>query len=195
MYCWPVVGIPSSGFQLQSPFRSHRIAQHHGRTPQYECIIFFGWCVYHLDRRQKHYLELFVLPCALQNRKPINLCKAGISPSLFYAVPSTYSNVFNYVCVSEIYGALVTYMGLRYCCWFVGCTSWRFRAYEIKELSREPSRKQEAPGWSAQLPSDRKLEVLVGQEATSSNRVELRHLWLRIRFQSEFTAIDRTLRV
>ncbi|KAK7964134.1 hypothetical protein PG988_011108 [Apiospora saccharicola] len=129
---------------------------------------------------QKRYLELFALPCALQGREPVDLHKAGISPSLVYEVQSTYSNLFNPARVSSTHRALVKYMGFRYCCWCVGCASWRFRAREIKKMSREPSRKREAPGWSAQLPYDPELEVLMGQEATSWNQVEFRDLWPRI---------------
>ncbi|KAK8112788.1 hypothetical protein PG984_013314 [Apiospora sp. TS-2023a] len=129
---------------------------------------------------QKCYLELFALPCALQGRKPEYLHKAGISPALVYEVQSTYANLFNPVRVSSIHRALVKYTGLRYFCWCVGCTAWRFRARKIKKLSREPSWNRGAPGWSAQLPYDPELEFLIIQEATSWNQVAFRNLWPRI---------------
>ncbi|KAK8029915.1 hypothetical protein PG993_011206 [Apiospora rasikravindrae] len=130
---------------------------------------------------QRHYLELFGLPCALQGRPPESLHKAGITPALVYEVQSTYANLFNPVRVSSVHGTLTAYTGLRYCCWCVGCASWRFRTHEIKRLLQDPYKKKPgAPGWSAQLPYDPELESLMRQEATSWNQAEFPDLWPRI---------------
>ncbi|KAK8000858.1 hypothetical protein PG991_013080 [Apiospora marii] len=118
--------------------------------------------------------------CSAQWQNPGGLHKVEISLPLVCEVQFTYTNFLNSVRVSSIHSALANYTGFRYCCWCVGCASWRFRAREIKKLSREPSRKRGAPGWSAQLPYDPEIEVLMGQEATCWNQVEFRDLWPRI---------------
>ncbi|KAK8062440.1 hypothetical protein PG997_014537 [Apiospora hydei] len=130
---------------------------------------------------QRHYLELFALPCALRDRETKNPSKSVISPSLVYEVQSTYANLFNPVRVSSAHEVLVRYTGLRYCYWCLGCASWRARTCEIKMLSQDTfKRNRGAFGWSAQLPYDPEIELLMGQEATSWNQVEFRDLWPRI---------------
>ncbi|KAK7959604.1 uncharacterized protein PG986_004458 [Apiospora aurea] len=113
---------------------------------------------------QRHYLELFALPCALRDRETKSPNKSVISPSLVYEVQSTYANLFNPIH-----------------CWCLGCASWRIRTREIKTLSQDTFEKnRRVSGWSAQLPYDPEIELLMRQEATSWNQVDFRDLWPRI---------------
>ncbi|KAK7995315.1 hypothetical protein PG990_014088 [Apiospora arundinis] len=124
---------------------------------------------------QKHYLELFALPCTLQGRGLEGLQMAGITPNLVYEIQATYANLFNPVRISSTHSMLMAYTGIRYCCWCVCCASWRFRAREIKRLSQEPPR-----NLGTRVPYDPEIKHLMRQHPTSWAQDEFPDLWPRI---------------
>ena len=145
-----------------------------------------------LSRRgERHCLELFALPCALQsgvgNVNPF--VKMGIlSAELVDEIDASYATLFHPFKASRVHRVLARSLGLRHWCWCLDCASYRLRRQVLAPLkmSRDkyrggPARHHTATA-TCPFQFDARLEMLMQRDASQWqwDRTEFRELWPRI---------------
>lgn len=133
---------------------------------------------------EKRYIELFALPCALQNG-PVKVLRSliGISPELQDEICQSYALLFNSRQASKlsVHWYADKIIGLWIWCWCLNCSSVRLRERELRQIKKSTS---------GHLVHDPELETLarsIINEDEAWERASFKNLWPRI------VALDRCL--
>jgi len=133
---------------------------------------------------QKHYLELFAIPCALQGGAERVFRDIGISGDLMDEILASYSNLFNPRKCSFLHRYAGSLVGLRFWCWCLYCSSRRMRDREIKKLGARPSRSNmeaEVRLRDSTYPRyDPALKSLMEADPSWWDQTEFENLWPRL---------------
>lgn len=143
---------------------------------------------------ERHCLELFALPCALQsgggNINP--LVKAGLlSTELVDEIEASYATLFHPAKASRAHRALARVLGLRHWCWCLDCASYRLRNQVLAPLKTSDdkllpkdgrARHHASAAATCRVKFDARLEVLMQRDASQWqwDRTEFTQLWPRI---------------
>ncbi|KAF2642216.1 hypothetical protein P280DRAFT_468650 [Massarina eburnea CBS 473.64] len=117
-----------------------------------------------------HYLELFALPCALENRSKEGLGTIGLSSTLVYEIRDSYTYLFNSPKPSFLHQVVFRSMGARWWCLCLSCSSRRLLAREIRDGMSEILDKKS-------LPASKDFEH---QSDLPWSQSKYRNLWPRI---------------
>ncbi|KAK4198398.1 hypothetical protein QBC40DRAFT_94296 [Triangularia verruculosa] len=130
---------------------------------------------------ERHTLELFALPCALQGGNNNALINTGIiSAELVDEIEASYAVLFNPVKASYLHRTIGRWaLGLRYWCWCLDCSSHQLRKTTLEALKRRQNRTNRAGQY------DPRLETLLegGHAAewqSEWDQTEFKSLWPRI---------------
>lgn len=133
------------------------------------------------NHTKKFYLELFVIPSALQGGSNMVLNHAGIDFDLMDEVCQSYANLFNPKRPSRWHRYLGTPLGMRFWCWCLSCSSRRLMNNELKKLkSTSPVPKDIKLTDSTRPRYDPALKDLMSKKAKGWDQTEFENLWPRI---------------
>ncbi len=145
-----------------------------------------------LSRRgERHCLELFALPCALQTgAENVNpFVKIGIlSAELVDEIDASYATLFRPVKASRMHRVLARLLGLQHWCWCLDCASYRLRRQILAPLKMSGEKYKRGLVWhhtvtgTRQFKFDARLGMLMQRDASQWqwDRTEFRELWPRI---------------
>jgi hypothetical protein len=128
---------------------------------------------------ERHCLELFGLPCALQGGTDNLLAKMDIlAPDLIDEIEASYAALFSPVKASHLHDILAKILALRWWCWCLHCSSRRLRRQILAPLKTSTDKSST----SYPFKLDPRLKTLMQTEATEWrwDRTEFKQLWPRI---------------
>ena len=127
---------------------------------------------------QKYYLELFMLPCALQDGSRSALLDLKAFRNIGTEILCSYSTLFHPKKPTLFHRCFGPCIGLRFWCWCLHCSSFRLARRELKRL-RENS--------TPMAPYDDALRLLTRERPTGWKidadvwkQNDFKHLWPRI---------------
>lgn len=130
---------------------------------------------------QKYYLELFVLPCALQGGAQSVLQDIGVPGDLIDEIQESYANLFNPGHPSFLHRHAGTFICLRLWCWCLHCSSRRLRDREIRKLKAKTHGGKKSPSRELIRPAyDPVLKSLMERDPSDWDQLEFNYLWPRI---------------
>ncbi|GAB1312651.1 hypothetical protein MFIFM68171_02861 [Madurella fahalii] len=126
-----------------------------------------------------YFVELFSLPCALQDGSGELLARMGISANLMDEIESSYSTLFNPFTASSLHRILKKTLALRCWCWCLECSSFRLR-HRLLANVKLPTRKNGGPRHSITIPKDPRVKSLMEKDPSEWDRTEFKDLFPRI---------------
>lgn len=132
-------------------------------------------------RAESYYLEIFVLPCALQGGAESVLSSVGISTDLIDEIECSYATLFNPSLESKLHKTMAWVIGLHHWCRCLYCTAHRFRKHTLETLKRIRHRRRTSSlGTDYRMAYDDQIRILMERNASQWNQTEFRNLWPRI---------------
>lgn len=132
-------------------------------------------------RAESYYLEIFVLPCALQGGAESVLSSVGISTDLIDEIECSYATLFNPTLESKLHKTMAWVIGLHHWCRCLYCTAHRFRKHTLETLKGIKHRRRTGSrGTDYRMAYDDQIRILMERNASEWNQTEFRNLWPRI---------------
>lgn len=132
-------------------------------------------------RAESYYLEVFALPCALQDGAGHVFSRMGISSSLIDEIECSYATLFNPCRESTSHKTLASLFGLHRWCWCLYCAAYRFRKRTWETLRERKVRQGRTSSTiGPKSMYDDRIRVLMEHDASTWNQTDFGNLWPRI---------------